>query len=413
MGFPSERGGRRPKKPRRDFRGIAAVWSGGRWVWRACLRVRERTPIGEVQERQVTGPYRTDQRLAYEDAERLRGTLAAKRGKRWTVLAGINAAIQAKVDEGLAPYSIERGWRHPARRILKRFRGDAALESITVDIARTWALHMLDVEKLAGPTAKKYRLLVLHKAFLCAGLESPIPEVIRQLGKRLARVHKTVRGYDVDAAQDLLERARAWRSPHGRPTPNLELDILVMELAATTGIRHDELSRLRRRDIDLELRVIHVTSKVRSLPRMEPILDEVLPRLAARVAELGKPDAPLIPGYGEAKATQNAWEPQNRWLNRHRERWKKRLGDKRFHLRALRRAHGSGLDELGASYAIIRDALGHTRTSGETPRYLLTHERAVNAAKQRLATHLLPPAAPGPAQDPGADSAPASDAPPQ
>lgn len=411
MGFPSERGGRRSKKPRRDFRGIAAVWSAGRWVWRACIKVRERSASGEVTERQVTGPYRADQRLAYEDAERLRAERAAKKGRRWTVLEGLNAAIQSKIDEGLAPYSIERGWRHPARRILQRFRGAAALETITVEHVRSWALHVLDVEKLAGPTTKKHRLLVLHKAFLCAGLTSPVPEVLRQLAKRLAPVPKTVRGYDVCAAQDLLERARAWKSPHGRPTPNLELDLLVMELAATTGIRHDELSRLRRQDIDLERRVIHVTSKVRSLPRMEPILDEVMPRLAARVAELVAPDVPLIPGYGKAKGVQVAWEPQNRWLNRHRERWKERLGDDRFHLRALRRAHGSGLDELGASYAIVRDALGHTRTSGETPRYLLTHDRAVSAAKQRLATHLLPPAAPGLARElegegPRVDAAP-------
>ena len=134
-------------------------------------------------------------------------------------------------------------------------------------------------------------------------------------------------------------------------------------------------------------------------------------RLKARLAQLPDPDSTLVPGYGKARAHENEWEPRNRFLNRHRERWKERLGDPSFHLRKLRSAHGSGIDEIGNAYSVVRNALGHARTSGETPRYLLAKARAVSAAKQRLATHLLPPAAPGHVEGQGAPSAAAGDAP--
>lgn len=400
MSIPKDHGRpKRPKKPRRAFAGIAAVFRGGRWRWRACITQTVRELDGTTRRRQVVGPLRDDQRLAAADVEILRVRVA--RGRGATLAEALQRLIDRKREQGVMEHSMLSGYLRPGREILRRFRGSASLDSITVDMVRRWAADLLD-SGLQPKTVKKQRLGVLHSAFKLAGVPSPIPEVELELERRLRPIHKPVQTYAVGEAQHLLERARNWTSPHGRQVKGLEIDLLVMELAATTGIRNAELARLRRRDIDLERGLIAVESKVRTRPRVEPIVDELRPRLEARCAEL-EPDDWLVPRYGEPKPGQMPWVGGENWLNHHRARWQKRLDDKRFHLRGLRRTHGSGLDELGEPYAVIRDALGHTRTSGETPRYLLTHSRAVTGAKRRLATHLLPPPVQGPSSTPERD----------
>lgn len=386
--------GKRPARPRRAFPGIAAVFSGGRWRWRACIAVKELGDDDVPVRRQRVGPLRDDQREAARDVEDLRKAVKEERRHGWTVLEAINAAIQRKIDEGLAPHSITGDWRNPAKAILRRFRGDALLETLTVEVVRRWALEQLDAG-LAPRTVSKGRLNVLNVAFDCAKIPSPVPEVKRILRLRLRPRDTEVPGLELDEFRALLERARAWRSAHRRQTPNREVDLLLIELVATTGIRHDELARVRRRDVWMEQGAVVVTPKVRRRTRMEPIVPELREALAARLAALPTDDSYLVPGYGVARPGEPAWAPQTRYLGRMRERWKKRLGEPRFSLRVLRRAHGTALDSMGSRYAVIREALGHTRTSQETTRYLQADRRAVTEAKQGLATHLLPPRAQG------------------
>jgi len=390
-------GGGKPPRPKRTLPGIAAVFSAGRWRWRANICSLETSPSGVQSSRQRVGTLRDSQRAAFDDVESLRKKAAESGRRRWTLIEALNELLGSKIDgSGLSPHSIERGWRAPCREVLKRWRANAPMEAIDFAQVRDWALFCLDQQKLAGPTVRKMRLGVLHHAYGAVGLPSPVPEVVKDLAKRFRRIPKAVDGYDVAGAADVLERARAWRPLPGRKAINLDVDILIMELAATTGMRHDEIARLRRCDVDLARGLLAVTSKVRTRPRLEPIVPEVADRLRRRVEELKSDEDWIVPGYGgwDPKRHQ-PWEPCNRYLGKHRARWRRRLNEPMFNLRALRRAHGSGLDELGASYAVVRDALGHSRTSAETPRYLLTHSRAVNAAKRGLAAHLIPPLASG------------------
>lgn len=366
------------------------IWSGGRWRWRACITVQEQSAEGYPTKRQYVGRLHDDQRAAAQEVDAVRARAAAGRRHGWTILEALNAAIGRKIAEGLAPHSITGDWRNPAKAILRRFRGAANIDTLTAEVIRVWALEQLDAG-LAPRTVSKGRLNVLHAAFECAGVPSPVPEVRRVLRLRLRPRDVEVPGLELEEFRALLERARAWRSPYGRPTPNREIDLLLIELVATTGIRHDELARVRRKDVWLEQSAIVVTPKVRRRTRMEPIVPELLERVAQRLAELPDEDSHLVPGYGVARAKDTAWAPQVRYLGRMRERWKKRLAEPRFSLRVLRRAHGTALDAMGSRISVLREALGHTRTSQETMRYLGADQRAVRAAKQGLATHLLPP----------------------
>lgn len=401
MGTPADSPRRNGRKPKRVFRGIAARFSAGRWRWRACIRVLVRDESGAVVGQQLTGPLRDTQRQAFDDAELLRAQGPRRQAREVTLNEALRTVIQRKIDEGLQKNSIERAWRYPARKILERFRGAALVETITPELVHGYAVALAGS---VGPDTVRKVLGVFSAVFHAAGVPDPCPEVLEGLAKRLrkaSRLKPKVEGYDLGQTASVLERARAWRPRGGRLPAGIDLDLLIMELASTTGIRHDELARMRWEDVDLEAGIVWVISKVRELPRAEPILPELRERFE-RVRAQRNPACPyVVPRCGLAKPNQVEWEPGNRWLGNHRARWKDRLKDPTFHLRKLRRAHGSGLEELGEGYAVIRDALGHTRTSNETMRYLLADARRVKGAKQRLAQHLLPPpsvgsASPGP-----------------
>lgn len=394
--------GKRPTKPRRTLPGIAAVFSAGRWRWRACVTVRVRGAAGEPVARQATGPLRETQREAFDDVDGVRARALERAGaeRAPTIGEALQAAIDRKRAQGLPPHSVHGDARVPAKAVLDRFRAEARLDAITPAMLCRW----IEDQALAGiapSTIRKKRLAILDLAFRVAGIPSPVPAARETMRAVLRPRDVEIPAFTPEELRDLLARARAWRQPQGRPTPRRELDVLLLELAATTGIRHDELARIRVCDVHLERGTITVTPKVRRRTREEPIVPEIRERLAARIAELaGKPpETYIVPANGRVLEHEPPWGPQARYLDRARERWQRRLGEPRLHWRALRRAHGTALDHRGAPVAVLRDALGHTRTSQETMRYLFAGRRAVTEAKHGLASHLLPPPAQATPQD--------------
>lgn len=379
----------KPPKPQRQFPSIAAVFSGGRWRWRACIT---------VDRRQHTGPLRDNQRVAFADAEALRAR-AWRSTKIVTIFDACAAVIERAKRRGLEPHMVESVWRKPCRALLRYFAPDVCFEALTTDVVRAYALWCLDgdptLDKRGKPirralspsTVRKEYLRVLHACFEVAQFPSPVPAVLVDIAQRMRRAPAVVIGFDIEEVRALLARVREWE---GRTAgAGTAVDAMLFALVATTGLRTAELARVRVRDVHLEQGVIQVRAKSAANPRLEPIVPELAEALAKHVAQLPGPDSPIVPARGKPNPRDAPWAAQGRYLNRMVMRWKKRLGEPRLHLRALRRAHGTGLDAQGAPYAVVRDGLGHSRTSDETPRYLLSTHRAVTAAKTQLASRLL------------------------
>lgn len=378
-------------RPARKYPGIAAVKSGGRWRWRACVRVHGQ---------QLVGPLVDDQRVAFADAERLREEARRPRSTA-TIRQCIDLLVRRAEERGLEPHSVHGVWRSPGRAILRYFADECAMEAITADVVRGFVVWCLEgdprPDRRGRPTRKpvkpqtvrKEYLRVLHQAFGAAGLPSPIPAVKVDLARQLRTIPPVVVGFEVEESAGILAQIRAWK---GRlPAPNQQLDLLFVSLIATTGLRASELARVRARDVLIDQAAIVVHPKSRGHPRVEPIVPDLLEDVRARLAQLKGPDDPFVPARGTPSAYETWWHPNARYLARMVVRWQSRLGESRFHLRAMRRAHGTGLDAVGSRYAVIRDGLGHSRTSDETPRYLTAAHREVTAAKTRLAERLLRP----------------------
>lgn len=397
----------RDPKPARRFPGIAAVWSAGRWQWRACI-THER--------RQYTGPLRDSQAQAHADVVEVRRR--AKRPRETSsVLGALSGVIQSAIDRGLEPHVVDGVWRRPAKSLLRYFRGEQPLAEVTHDQVRRYVLWCLDGSPEHGQppvkpvTIRKEYLRVLAAAFAAAQLPSPIKAVLTELRTRMRGAPEPILGLEADEVAELLERIRRWgyRDPHDRR--DTHLDWLLFALVATTGIRASELARVRRRDIDLERGLIAVAPKVRDRPRFEPVADELLQALRHHCAHLAGPDTPLVPGRGRMGPKDASWAAQGRYLNRMCMVWRRRLNEPRLNLRALRRAHGTAIDAGGAPFAVVRDALGHSRTSDETQRYLLARHKTVRAAKSRLATLLLGTAPEAAAEESSAEAPAQSDEP--
>lgn len=344
---------------------VTPVRSGGKWKWRARVRVGSKVRVSPVRELEES---------AYNDACKLLETRTrAVSGQPTTIAEALALVIRNAEESGIEPDSVDGSYRNQANAIVRWLDPRLPIAAVTEERV----CHLIRCALAAGRapvTVSKHYLRVLSAALRAAGYgDEPVKTASQRMRMSLRAIDPIRNWFPPDELADLLRRVREYEGPRPIPTQGRSADI--MELVAMTGIRTLELSRVRVGDVDLERGELHVRwAKDRRRPRVHPLPPRTV-ECACRLVEGRRASEPLIRGGVPA-------------LDHMYSAWKKRLELPKLNGRTLRRSFGSGLDLLGASLATVRDGLGHAPHSTVTSRYLRTSHEILRAAVIRLSDAL-------------------------
>ncbi|MCA8969768.1 MAG: hypothetical protein KDC95_08300 [Planctomycetes bacterium] len=223
---------RKPKKPKRMYAGIEAVWTASTWAWRARTMVLGKIHIGSC---------RDDQRLAHEDYLAIRKRLG--RVHRVEDVSALGPALEAVLQRAKArrdPSHVEQDTGGAVRFILKVFREDAPLEGFDDQAFDFFVTRCL--EQGRHPDTVRRYVRILNQALRLRGLPTvpalipraprtpmeffephELAEVIGQIeGQRAEREeaspnHGAKRGLPAPAVDitDARDAARGFRPDHG------------------------------------------------------------------------------------------------------------------------------------------------------------------------------------------------------
>lgn len=370
-------------RDRRDRRpstqpGVEATWSGGRWRFRARVRVAGRTRVGRL---------RDDQALAVADRALLAQHDAAFRSARGlTLREALDQVLAAARRRGVAPNTLAATASH-ARFLERELGGQRALAALAdADIVQDLVLRARGLGRAAATIWRK-DLRLLSAALALAELPDPVPAVRRAMQRtavgKIAEPRLVV--FDLAELAALIGRVRTGAVVAGRTAPDpaiCERDADVLELLAVTGARVGEVCRVQLADVDLPRGRVHVRlAKDRGHPRALPVptraragLDRLVGAARAAVVAGTNPDRVLLPD-GE------------RGLEAVFRRWRSLLSEPRLCGRNLRRTYLTGLATTGASLNAIMALAGHRRAS-TTSRYVAAAGRELDDLAERFADAL-------------------------
>lgn len=343
--------GRRPKKPKRRFPGVSAVWSDGQWKWRALLR---------IDGRQVVGTYRLTQEEAYDDRRRMGQTKRLLPRSIPSLSEAIEAVIAAARARGLPGDTITKSYRAHANFLLTFWKPDTPLTQIdSREIEWFIAESQRTSDDEGNPkrarspnTLKQKDLPLLRRCFEIA--ELPVPEFTPP------RVRPPeLRYFDMHEVAALIHRIRTeeFTDKNGKTidVTARERHADLLQLVAQSGVRPGELGRITGADIDLRKRRIRIREpKDRSNPRfieitagLEPIVKRLTP---------AEPSDLIVPGGMNTISN----------LCRH---WKRRLNEPRLSARVLRHSFCTAQLTAGVPLNQVQNLMGH-RSIRSTDRYV-------------------------------------------
>lgn len=377
-----KRRGRRPKKPRRQFPGIEAVWSGGRWQWRGRMSIDGRPKVGPVRELQQD---------AHDDNRKMKREAAKLPSKVLTLAQALDAAIALDRQKGSYDEATIARQHESHRAYLEKFW--VASETAVTDITKSevvWFIREAREKGRHDNTLLQKDLPLLAAALRAAGVDdTPVHEAREQakvhyvkpkmallLPGQLAKILQRIRTEEFRDKRGGLIHIRA-RERHAD----------ILQVVAMTGVRPGELGRITADNVDMEQRTIRVAvAKDRTHPRDLEIVPELVEPVRRLVAEAlrrhlrgDNPGKLLVPGG------------MNYVANLCR-RWKDRLGVKVLSGRALRHTFLTGVAYLTKSKAEIRDVGGHSSLKS-SDRYVDHVASLRGGAARRFARSLGLPAA--------------------
>lgn len=361
---------RRPAKPKRQYRGIEAVWSQARrcWMWRAR---KEWVVAGQRVSR--VGTLRVAQLHAHDDYLAL-GELDETPHPHGILTLGqaLDLIWRMDLERGL-PESTVRCMVGGHGRALKRsFGAERQLSTIDAAAIRTYARKGRDAGR--SPNTMRTKDLPLLRRCADALGETQLVAIITATRKELMRSilkpeTPQMQWFRPEEVRELLARMR--RRPildkqNHHVTLNEAVathDADLVQLIATTGIRVMELGRTTLADVERgTLRVRK--AKDRSHPRevdIGPDLAPVIERLEARARAELRPTTPrdqilLVPAA-------------HRVVNTACKRWIRILGDPRLSGRTLRHSFVTAVLATGGTSLDAMAAAGH-RSMRTTDRYV-------------------------------------------
>lgn len=373
---------RKPRKPKRDYKGIEAVWSEVRraWMWRGRREWR-------VEGQRVTrvGPLRPAQKLAHEDYLAL-GDLSAPTPRGLDTLSQAIAVVwQSDLDRGLSEYTVKCMVGGHGVALKRGFGADRELRTIDQDALRAYARKAL-AEGRNPNTIRSKDWGLLRRCALALGVQTLVDDIaaVRADLKRssLKPLKPKMEVLRPDEVRELLAAMRR-RPILDRQNHHVEIDEEtatmdgdILQLLATTGLRVLELSRVSLADVERgELYVRHAKDK--SHPRTIDIGEDLAPvieRLQARARAEAGPTTPRA-------QVQLIAEAKNRVTTACR-RWQVILGEPRLNGRLLRHSFVTAILLTGGTLADAMKAAGHS-SARTTDRY--THALSLQPAERRRA----------------------------
>lgn len=357
--------GRKPRKPKRQFPGIAAVYSGGVWKWRA---------MPKFNGKQVPGPLRLTQEEAYEDykaAKLARGSLPTRILTLEEALIGVEERARQR---GVQETTIVRQFRTHGNFLKRYWKPDTPLSDIDGEEI-WWFLGEARRNKRHDNTLLQKDLPLLRHCFEIAGLPSPVLDEHRP-----RYIQPTMAFFTCDEILKIIQRMRhdSFLDKRGVKITihERERHADILELLATSNIRPSELGRIEVGHVDLRRRVVRVVKpKDTANPRSVVVTSNLVPIMKRLVA--------TAKARGERLLVPGGW---NTVCSTICARWKERLGEKRLNARALRHTFGTGIAYEVNNVGDLKDALGH-RTLKASERYI--HEISSRKADvaQKWARH--------------------------
>lgn len=323
------------------FRAVVAIGEGRRWY----------------------GPLRTDPAEAAADAAR--HLAVSGRHASGVTLGRAIELVVLELDRTGARPATEVFYRAHYRALAAYLGSDRPLASLTpgdvydfADSRRGDGVSMSTVWGHDVPVLRRMISVCLKRGLL---RDDPIAGVDRPR-VRQARFP----AFTSERIADICRQIRA--SGH----PAAERDALAVELLFGTGLRRSEVGRLRRCDVDLETRLMHVDGK--NAQRTLPIEGIGLQALTALCA--GKRGQDRVGPSAEA-LTSTFW------------RWKERLGIAGFSPHAMRHSFATDAVRRGVSPFVLASLLGH-RTLRQTMRYYTSSGDDVRRAMRAIGGHATP-----------------------
>ncbi len=332
------------RPPKSQFRGVSVVFSDGRWKYRAFCRIGGSPRVGS---------YRLTQEEAAADYLRLvetappltRSTASLSLYPGCPFKQALEAVITQSQRRSSIPVILGRTMRTSLRFVLRFIPGDRVTKTISEHEILCFVHSALAAGRHPNTLLTK-DLPLVSRAFKLARLADPVPGVRRAI-PNLRRVRTLPQRLSLEEVRAIIERIRE-SDPEKYPLAQRDADIF--EFAAYTGIRAGELARLRQEDLDAEnCSAAVLTAKDRTHPRIIPLPEGQRP-LLERLRSYMKRGTLFAPGYGQS-------------LNNIVVKWKHRLGEPLFNLRALRRCYATELLNRGAALLVVRDLMGHKHLS--------------------------------------------------
>lgn len=368
----------RPKRPKK-LTGIEAVWSAThqRWCWRAK---REWTIAGKRVK--AVGPHRLTAQTAHDDYLALDTDSAPAPRISGTIGEALDLLRFRDLERGLPERTVSTMVDSNGRCLLRFWPRDVELARIDAASIVRYCKAMVDAERSTS-TIRTKDLPLLNRLFRVAGVPSPVPQALEQVGRSLLKVAPPQMAFlSLSEAKDLLTamRARPVRNRQGHLVDVSDEDATaeadLVQLLLQTGIRAGgELERLTLASI--EHGQIRVVGKDRGNPRsieIDDVLAPVIERFAARARRLAGPTVPRdqVPLFPDsAMFCQHTWR-----------RWRKILGEKRLCGRTLRHTFVTAVLATGGTSLEARELAGH-RSLRTTDRYV--HALSPHRRERRLA----------------------------
>lgn len=328
-------------------------------AWKGGFRARI-----QANGRRKVGPLRSSIRDAKTDRDRMRREVfEPPTTSSWTLQEAIDADLRDAEYRGASPRTI-RTHESTARWLLSIFDGAALLR----------AIGRGELEEYARIAARKGRrpvtiaqkdFTLLRRAWRHAGVDWPEP--------RKPRVDLPSMPYFTpDEIGPLLQRIKAL------DCVEVERIEAIIRVLVSTGMRAEELGRLRSSDVDLRRGVVRIVNhKRRGMIHERP------------VTEVGRAGFEWLLAHPDQGAEGDRLfradlRPKDNLL-----RAQRHLKEPRLHCRALRHTYGTALHAAGVPLRVAMDAMGHS-THGAHLRYLHAADREVREAIHGLSSAILP-----------------------
>lgn len=347
---------KKAKRPTRRLPGITLVSSGG-WKWRGVARKHGK---------QVRGPVRATQDEAYQDHVVLAGGGVVKREAQSKENATLAYALERVVldarERGLSEHTIRGTYEDHSKFLLRELNPACPIAEYGVDDVQSLIRVCLNRGRKAV-TIRRKDMTVLSRAYQLLGLFDPTREAIQRMKAALAGAQSVpeMPFFTAEEVRTIIDRIRHEDlvGVGGRKVtvPKRQMHADLLELVASTGIRAQELARLRVQDVSLDPLELNVRSKDKANPRVQAVAPNAKPALRRLVTiAYTDPEQYLMPGG-------------MRWLNAFSKGWSKRLRIPGLHARALRHSYATIMLDAGVSLATVMELLGHRRVS-TTARYI-------------------------------------------